>query len=157
MTVAKNACMDTTTVRKQLLAQHDRIRADLVGCWRLAQRLRGGAPVSVELELAIAQLQSDFDDHNRAESELLAPLLLHESQDRPTRGRLLVERMIEEHLAEHGAFRELLRGPVLTVAANMEEVVDELEAHMAAEERTFLSPLILQGDALRAVTQGVPR
>jgi hypothetical protein len=51
--------------------------------------------------------------------------------------------MLEEHVAEHAAFWDLLAGPASEVAARMDELLEELDAHMAAEERTFLSPLVL--------------
>ena len=51
--------------------------------------------------------------------------------------------MLEEHVAEHAAFWEMLTGSTVEVAARMDELIDELDAHMAAEERTFLSPLVL--------------
>ena len=51
--------------------------------------------------------------------------------------------MLEEHVAEHAAFRELLVGTAEDVAARMDDLVDELDAHMAAEERTFLNAAVL--------------
>jgi iron-sulfur cluster repair protein YtfE (RIC family) len=143
--------MDTEAVLEKLLAQHDRIRRDLVGCQLLAQRLCAGDPVHLELDIALARLRSDFKEHNRSETEMLLPLLLHESQCRGTRGKLLVERMIEEHVAEHTALCELLDGPPQKVAENMHELVVELDAHMAAEERTFLRPQIHRRHVLGAV------
>lgn len=140
--------MDRDTVRNTLLAQHEGIREDVAACRRLSERFRAGEPVAVELDLAIAQLRSDFDEHNRTETALLLPLLLHASQGQGTRGTLLAERMLEEHAAEHTAFWQRIDAPRHEVAANMDELIEELEAHMAAEERTFLSPLILRADEL---------
>jgi hypothetical protein len=87
--------MDRNTVRNTLLAQHERIRGDVAECRRLSQRFRAGEPVASELDLALAQLRADFDEHNRTETSLLLPLLLHTSQGRNTRGTLLAERMLE--------------------------------------------------------------
>lgn len=143
--------MDRNTVRNKLLAQHERIREDVAECRSLAKRLREGELVDVEFDLAIARLRADFDDHNRTETSLLLPLLLHHSAGRGTRGTLLAERMLEEHAAEHGAFWERLDGPRHAVAANMDELIEELDAHMAAEERTFLSPLILRDDEIARI------
>jgi iron-sulfur cluster repair protein YtfE (RIC family) len=140
--------MDRNTVRNTLLAQHERIREDVATCRRLSERFRAGEPVAAELDLALAQLRADFDEHNRTETGLLLPLLLHSSQGQGTRGTRLAERMLEEHAAEHVAFWQRIDGPRHEVAANINEVADELEAHMAAEERTFLSPLILRADEI---------
>jgi iron-sulfur cluster repair protein YtfE (RIC family) len=126
-----------------------------VACGRLSKQFRAGEPVAVELELALARLRADFDEHNRTETGLLLPLLLHASQGRGTRGTLLAERMLEEHAAEHAAFWQRIEAPHHEVAANIEELADELEAHMAAEERTFLSPLILRADEIgRSMSEG---
>ena len=140
--------MDRTTVRNKLLGQHQRVRADVAECRAFAQRLRDGEPVSTELDLALARLRADFDDHNRTETGLLLPLLLHDSEGRGTRGTLLAERMLEEHAAEHAAFWARLLGSLPAVAAGMDELAEELDAHMAAEERTFLSPVLLRDDEL---------
>jgi iron-sulfur cluster repair protein YtfE (RIC family) len=143
--------MDRTTVRNTLLAQHDRIREDVTECRILAQRLRGGELVDVELELALSRLRADFDEHNRTETRLLLPLLLHDSEGRGTRGTLLAERMLEEHAAEHAVFWDRLDGSCDVVAASLDELIEDLDAHMAAEERTFLSPVILHDDVIGRV------
>jgi iron-sulfur cluster repair protein YtfE (RIC family) len=140
--------MDRTTVRNRLLAQHERIRADVAECRGFAQRMRDGEPVTADLELALARLRTDFDDHNRTETGLLLPLLLHDSEGRGTRGTRLAERMLEEHAAEHAAFWARLLGPPAAIATRMDELAEELDAHMAAEERTFLSPVLLRDDEL---------
>ena len=149
--------MDSNTVRDTLLAQHERIRDDVAACRRLAARFSAGDPVAAELDLALAQLRSDFVEHNRTETGLLLPLLLHASQGRGTRGTLMAERMLEEHAAEHEAFWQRIGAPRNEVAANMEELCEELDAHMAAEERTFLSPLILRADELGRLLSGGER
>ena len=149
--------MDRTTVRNRLLAQHERIRADVAECRAYAQRLRDAEPVTADLELALARLRADFDDHNRTETGLLLPLLLHDSEGRGTRGTLLAERMLEEHGAEHTAFWARLLGPAAAVAECLDELAEELDAHMAAEERTFLSPVLLHDDELARRVPGSER
>jgi iron-sulfur cluster repair protein YtfE (RIC family) len=140
--------MDRNTVRDKLLGQHERIREGLAHCHLLAKRLGAGEAVNAELDVALDRLRADFDEHNRTETGLLLPLLLHESQGRGTRGTLLAERMLEEHAAEHATFWARLEGPLHEVAANMDGLIEEIDAHMAAEERTFLSPLILRDEEL---------
>ena len=149
--------MDRNTVRDTLLGQHERIRNDIAGCRTLSARYRGDEPVATELDLALAQLKADFDEHNRTETRLLLPLLLRESQGRGTRGTLLAERMLEEHAAEHAAFWQRIDAPRHDVAAHIDELSEELDAHMAAEERTFLSPLILRADEIEHPVSGGER
>jgi len=136
--------MEAEAARKKLTGQHDRIRARLRTCHRLAQGLLGGDPVHAELDAAVAQLRADLGEHNATETAMIRPLL----HDSPGWGSVLLDRMLEEHLAEHAAFWELLSGPVGEVAARMGELVEELDAHMAAEERTFLNPTVLRTDAI---------
>jgi hypothetical protein len=64
--------------------------------------------------------------------------------------------MFEEHVAEHAAFWVLLSGTRAEVAARIEELADQLDAHMAAEERTFLAPATLRDDVLSARTAAEP-
>jgi iron-sulfur cluster repair protein YtfE (RIC family) len=131
--------MDPGAARKKLVAQHDRLRADMKRCGVLAMQLRAGESVQVELDAALAKLRSDFTEHNATETALVRPLL----EDTPGWGSRLVDRMLEEHVAEHAAFWEMLAGSAVEVAGRMDELVEELDAHMAAEERTFLSPVVL--------------
>jgi iron-sulfur cluster repair protein YtfE (RIC family) len=149
--------MDRNTVRNTLLAQHERIRGDVAACRRLSEGFRAGEPVAAALDFALAQLRSDFDDHNRTETSLLLPLLLQTSQGRGTRGTQLAQRMLEEHAAEHATFWRRIEAPRDEVAANMDELIEELDAHMAAEERTFLSPLILRADEIERAVSGDER
>lgn len=136
--------MNAPLVRTTLLAQHEQLRGRLAECSALAKQLRDGEPVLGELEVALAELRGAFAEHNVLESTTLGPLL-GSSQDW---GKVLVDRMLEEHVAEHAVFWELLAGTALDVANRMDELVDELDAHMAAEERTFLSPQVLRERAV---------
>ena len=113
-------------------------------CSALARRLREGEAITAELEAAVAQLRASFDDHNVFETRLIRPLL----GGSPDWGSVLVDRMIEEHLAEHGALWQLLGGSLDEIAARLDDLFDELDAHMAAEERTFLSPHVLRTEVI---------
>ncbi len=150
---ACNTCvMDADTARNKLVAQHDQLRAHLDRCGTLAQLLRAGNPVEVEFDTELTRLRSDFTEHNATETALVRPLL----RDSATWGARLVDRMLEEHVAEHAAFRELLVGSAEDVAARMDDLVDELDAHMAAEERTFLSAAVLRHDAITRARREEP-
>ena len=58
--------------------------------------------------------------------------------------------MLEEHVAEHSAFWDYLKGTRGEVADKISDLAEELDAHMAAEERTFLSPVTLRDDVIQA-------
>jgi iron-sulfur cluster repair protein YtfE (RIC family) len=136
--------MNIEAVRAKLVEQHDRLRARLDTCSRLARLLRDGVPVHAELDLELAELRAEFAEHNETETAVVRPLL----HDSPDWGVLLIDRMLEEHVGEHAAFWEALAGSPEDVAVRMDDLVDELDAHMAAEERTFLNPTVLRHDVI---------
>ena len=144
--------MNAEATRLRLLAQHDRLRAQLQTCTRLAKvynlRQVGGS----ELDLALEILREEFAMHNEAESAVIRHLLRGPS----AWSSLLIDRMLEEHVAEHATFWELLSGTRSEVADRIEDLADELDAHMAAEERTFLAPITLRDDVIRARTKEAP-
>jgi iron-sulfur cluster repair protein YtfE (RIC family) len=141
--------MNATEARTTLLAQHEQLRLLLEICTRLARQQRDGEPVTAELDQALAELRDEFADHNRMETALVAELL----QGPAAWGTQMVDRMLEEHVAEHAAFWELLSGTRAEVAERIGELAEELDAHMFAEERTFLSPMTLRDDVIRRRTR----
>jgi iron-sulfur cluster repair protein YtfE (RIC family) len=141
--------MNATEARTALLDQHERIRRQLELCAVLAQRHRAGLDVGAELDSALGQLRETFSDHNQTEAAIIGELL----HGPAAWGSLLVDRMLEEHVAEHAAFWELLTGPRAEIAARIDDLAEELDAHMAAEERTFLSPVTLRDDVIRRRTR----
>lgn len=141
--------MNATEARTTLLAQHDRLRLLLDTCTRLAALQRAGDPVTADLDEALAELRDEFADHNRMETALIGELL-----EGPAAWSVqMVDRMLEEHVAEHAAFWELLSGTRDEVAERISELAEELDAHMFAEERTFLSPMTLRDDVIRRRTR----
>ena len=132
--------MNASEARSKLLGQHVVLRAHLETCIRLAALLRAGEPMGLELDVALKDLRNDFVEHNETETAVIRKLLHGPS----SWGSLLIDRMLEEHIAEHMAFWELLSGSRDEVAARIEDLAEELDSHMAAEERTFLSPLTLR-------------
>ena len=131
--------------RAYLLAQHHSLRTQLATCGAEARRLLAGEPRADELWRALVVLRRGFAIHNETEKAWLEPLL-HRSQ---AVGPLRIARMIEEHVAEHAAFNAMLVGTDREVAARMTDIIDEIEAHMAAEERTFLSVAVLRDEPQR--------
>lgn len=145
--------MNATEARSMLLAQHERIRLQVELCVRLARRHRAGEEVNAELDLALSRLRDQVAEHNAAETAIIARLL----HGPAVWGSRLVERMLEEHVAEHDVFWDLLSGTRGEVAHQIEELAEDLDAHMAAEERTFLSPVTLRDDVIQLRTrEGLP-
>ncbi len=91
------------------------------------------------------QLRFDLEVHNTAETRMIGELL----DGAAAWGSLLVDRMVEEHVGEHAAFAATLAGSTEDIAARMQDLADDLDAHMAAEERTFLSPQVLRNDVIK--------
>jgi iron-sulfur cluster repair protein YtfE (RIC family) len=141
--------MNATEARSALLDQHTRIRRQLEICTGLAHRHRAGEEVGRELDIAVGRLRDEFSDHNQTETAIIGELL----HGPAAWGSLLVDRMLEEHVAEHAAFWELLTGTRAEIAARLDDLAEELDAHMAAEERTFLSPQTLRDDTIRTRTR----
>ena len=141
--------MHANEARTQLLAQHERIRWQLEICIMLAALLRSGQDVTRELDEALAQLRTAFTEHNDTETAIIRKLL----HGPAAWGSLLVDRMFEEHVAEHAAIWERMSGPHDEIAERIDDLAEELDAHMAAEERTFLSPMTLRDDVLRVRTR----
>jgi iron-sulfur cluster repair protein YtfE (RIC family) len=141
--------MNATEARTTLLAQHEQLRLLLEICTRLARQQRDGEPVTAELDQALAELRDEFADHNLMEAAVIAELL----QGPAAWSTQLVDRMVEEHVAEHAAFWELLSGTREEVAERIGELAEELDAHMFAEERTFLGPMTLRDDVIRRRTR----
>jgi iron-sulfur cluster repair protein YtfE (RIC family) len=144
--------MNAETTRRLLLAQHERLREQARICTRLAKLFREGQNLGDELELALAGLREEFTTHNETETAVIRKLL----HGPAAWGSLMIDRMFEEHVAEHAAFWELLAGTRREVAARIDELADELDAHMAAEERTFLAPVTLREDVIRTRTREEP-
>jgi len=147
--LASDVRMSAETTRLLLLPQHERPRGTVARCGRRARGFRRDGGAGDELDLALEQLRDEFDSHNEAEGAAIR-LLLHGPA---AWGSLMIDRMLEEHLAEHAAFCDMLAGTLSEVAARIDDLAEELEAHMAAEERTFLAPVTLRDDVLRIRTR----
>jgi iron-sulfur cluster repair protein YtfE (RIC family) len=129
--------MDANTARNLLLSQHEAIRASMAECVGLAKRVRVNEASEAELEFALELMRAKVYEHNLTESEVIRPLLASTQRW----GDLLIDRMIEEHLAEHVAMWTVLNQPAIVVALELDTLAEDLDAHMAAEERTFIAVL----------------
>ena len=128
----------TKTPRTRLLEQHDALRDLLGAALVLADHYMAGQPVAAPLSNKLIEIRAAFAAHNDLEASLLEPLLLATGAWGPAR----LVRMLEEHAGEHEAFTAFLGRPLDELAPGMVDFVEEIEAHMAAEERTFLSPAV---------------
>ena len=136
--------MEPTHARAVLLEQHERLRCRLTEAQTVADRVLAGEGVEPALQEHIDGLRTAFAEHNASEEALLEPILRLDFAWGPAR----IARMLEEHSGEHASFREAMEGPILAIAARMGDLVEQIDAHMAAEERTFLSPAVLRDDAV---------
>jgi iron-sulfur cluster repair protein YtfE (RIC family) len=141
--------MTAESKRLFLLAQHDSLRQHTETCVRLAKLFGCGEAFGADLDRALEMLREEFAVHNAAETRVISELL----RGPAAWGSLMIDRMLEEHLAEHAAFWELLSGTRAEIAARIADLADELEAHMAAEERTFLAPATLRDDVIGVRTR----
>jgi gamma-glutamyltranspeptidase len=141
--------MDPSEARRRLLNQHDHLRALIAGALQLAELRSKGSPVTDELSARLDELRRVFAAHNELETSLLEPMLRSGDAWAPAR----VARMLEEHAAEHAVFSTFFHGSIDSMATGLAEFAEEVDAHMAAEERTFLSPRVLRDDL---VTDGGP-
>ncbi len=128
-----------STALVELLAQHATLRGMMEHCEELAEAIdRSGAPPT-ELTREVAKLRIAFEMHNKFEEQMLRPILL--AQD--AFGDVRIDKMVEEHIHEHGAIRGRLDG---WVTGQLREVISNLRSHLDAEERYFLSSRILRDD-----------
>ncbi|MEJ7600269.1 MAG: hemerythrin domain-containing protein [Kofleriaceae bacterium] len=124
----------------ELTAQHDALRGMMDRCEQLADELDAGGCEPAQLTREIARLRRAFDTHNTFEELLLRPVL---TEVDPFAGPRL-ERMVEDHVAEHREMRARLGSDQTSV---MRDVIETLRAHLEAEERYLLSSRVLRDDA----------
>lgn len=136
--------MDPSQARAHLLAEHAKLRAALARAERIAAEALAGATVAVQLHEVLQQCRDLFAAHNESEERLLGPILLQD----PAWGQARIDRMLEEHRAEHAEMRAALTGTDNDVAARVADLRELIEAHMDAEERTFLSRAVLRDDVV---------
>lgn len=136
--------MYPSEARTQLLAQHDHVRNLLDGGRVLAARFLAGEEVADLLCDRLTALREAFAAHNELELRVLEPML----RDADVWGPARVARMLEEHRAEHEIFAGFLCGDLGAVARRLAVFAEDIDAHMAAEERTFLSAAVLRDDVV---------
>jgi iron-sulfur cluster repair protein YtfE (RIC family) len=123
---------------EELKQQHEALRQIMDQCEHLADDLDRGNAQATDLTRTVAKLRLAFDAHNKFEEDLLRPVL----REIDAFGAVRIEQMIEDHIDEHRAMRRHLEGPT----AELRATLYELRAHLAAEERYFLSSRVLRDD-----------
>lgn len=132
--------MNPAAVRATLLAQHGQLRELFDQAQTLARRREADPEDAAGLDELLAEIGRVFEAHNRYEEAILRPMLLALDG----LGAARVDRMLEEHAGEHRAFAEHLATEAARSAAALSDFVEEVEAHMAAEERVFLNVAVLR-------------
>jgi hypothetical protein len=131
--------MHPSDARLRCLAQHEWLRAMLAQTGIVARRFLAGEALEHVLEANLRRLREAYTAHNAFELSVLEPMI----RDADDWGPARVARMVEEHGAEHRALEDLLNGSVTEIALRFDEFSELVDAHMAAEERTFLSTQVL--------------
>jgi hypothetical protein len=131
----------------ELSAQHEALRGMMERCEQLADELDTGRMGPLQLTREVSRLRLAFDAHNRFEEQLLRPVLLEADGF----GDARVERMIDEHISEHRAMRTELASPA---TADLRAAIAELRAHLAAEERYFVTAKVLRDDLVTVECSG---
>lgn len=132
--------MEPGKARMRLLAEHDELRLLLKRAEQIANNILRGIAPPTALHDVLQLCRNSFAAHNASEEELLAPILMNDC----AWGQARVDRMLEEHRAEHAEIRAAFTGSDLKIAPRIGELRELIEAHMAAEERTFLSRVVLR-------------
>lgn len=128
-----------STALAELMDQHGKLREMMDRCDELADEVERTGDPPLQLTREVARLRIAFDAHNQFEEKMLKPVLLAEDAF----GAVRVEQMVEQHVGEHRAIRGRLHS---WVTGDLREVIDNLRAHLDAEERYFLSSRVLRDD-----------
>jgi hemerythrin-like domain-containing protein len=122
----------------ELLRQHEALRAIADTCEQLADEVDAGRGEVGTLVREVAKLRAAFTVHNQFEEQVLRPILATIDAF----GEVRIDRMVADHVVEHRALASQLDAPTAALRATLET----LRAHLAAEERYFLSARVLKDD-----------
>ena len=132
---------------RELIEQHNALRAMMERCDALADALDEGGGDPAELTREIAKLRLAFDAHNKFEEQLLRPVL----REIDAFGEVRIERMFGSHVDEHRAMRVQLGDPTTNA---LRAAIDSLRVHLESEERYFLSSKVLRDDLVTLESAG---
>jgi hypothetical protein len=149
--------MQPSQARKLLLHQHDELRRAFDDALRICDLVTSSGAASAtasatSLWAAVERVGDLFALHNATEEVLLEPLLREDY----AWGHARIGRMLEEHKAEHAEMRAALRpdADLTGAAARVRDAIEMMDAHMAAEERTFLAPSVLRDSVVQVDDAG---
>ena len=125
---------------RELLAQHDNLRAIMDRCLELADNIDRGSEERDLLVGEAARLRVAFAAHNGHEESVIPAIL----RDLDAFGEVRVASMLEDHAAEHASLRLRLEGPTTGLRA----AVRELREHLATEEEVYLCARVLHDDLI---------
>jgi iron-sulfur cluster repair protein YtfE (RIC family) len=130
----------------ELIQQHEMLRAKMDRCEQLANDVDRGRGDFVALVREVAELRETFAAHNQFEEQVLRPIL----RTIDAFGEVRVAHMFADHVDEHRALRYRLDAPTSELRATLYQ----LRAHLAGEERYFLSARVLRDDVVSVEATG---
>lgn len=130
----------------ELAREHEMLRVNMDQCEHLADLVDDGLGDLAELVRQVAALREAFEAHNHYEEQILRPIL----RELDAFGEARIEYLFADHLQEHRALRDHLDGPT----GELRTTLDDLRAHLAAEEHYFLSARVLRDDVVTVETTG---
>jgi hypothetical protein len=136
--------MNTTQIRTELLAQHQRLRAMIEDARGAIERDPMGQPEDDDGPAAcLSRLASALQDHNLCEERLLKTFLLTVDAWGPVRAEVMGER----HVAEHEELHAALAMPTFKPEP-VRRLLTRLVEHMVREEQAFLGEDVLRDDVV---------
>jgi iron-sulfur cluster repair protein YtfE (RIC family) len=130
----------------ELVRQHEMLRARMDECEYLADCVDGGRGDLGALVRQVAALREAFEAHNHFEEQVLRPIL----RTLDAFGEARIEYMVADHIYEHTVLGHRLDGPT----AELRATLYALRAHLACEERYFLSARVLRDDVVSVEATG---
>jgi hypothetical protein len=137
---------EPSEVLAELVRQHEMLRASMDQCEQLADRVDAGRGDIGALVREVARLRGAFEAHNHFEEQVLRPIL----RTLDAFGDVRIEYMFADHVDEHRALRHRLDGPT----AELRVTLYQLRAHLAGEERYFLSARVLRDGVVSVESAG---
>ena len=144
-------------VRSHILRDHDALRRQLDELTGVTCRIKDGDLGAAELALGLLkQVLDALSRHLDLEDAILAPTL---RDDTDAFGPVRAERLLRHHVDQRTQLRSLVdrshteHGP-LALAGMIGELIEDLRADMAYEERDVLSAELLRDDPMSSGEDG---
>jgi len=138
--------IEPSQAREVLVEQHSTLREMMDDCEHLADEVDAGRGKLLALVRSVAALRAAFEAHNHFEEQTLRPML----HDLDAFGDVRIEHMLADHVDEHRVLRHRLDGPT----AELRATLYALRAHLAGEERDYLSRRVLRDDLVNVESSG---